>query len=698
MQETRIPPFQRTVGLKGLENSVIVVKASIIMIAVIALFFRDLNVIFSDALSNEATSYILAIPFLFVYFIYRKRKMLRSVIPLENKDQAKETRHLPLIAGILLFVTAALVYWHGSYTVSPVEYHMLVLPVLAAGLTLILFNLQTLRQLAFPIVFLLFLIPPPSGILYGVNSTLLGISSGVSNAIANAVGIPSTITGEYGNQAMTITRPDGTPLQLPMDIVFSGMYILIGFVIFAIFIAYITRDKLWKKVALVMLGTPIAYLLNTLRITVILVIGYYYGEELALQMVQLVGGWILIFLGTLLLLAISEKLLRTHIFVSPLEKCLQCTPISESTQVFCLSCGRIIKPAKASFHRIDAVKLAAIALAVTLLLFIQAPVFALTEVQPVVLVDTSAGPQVSTGILPEIPRYTLSLVYRDSEFEKITHQDMSLVYEYSPINDSEEPISVAIEIASTPSSLHSWEAYLITLPGSLGNRVLATQIESKNIQLIQNPSVAGRFLVFNYTATGLTQAVLYWYETATFKVDSNFQQKNVEMSLIIYPKNLEDLPSIENQLVNTGGEIANYWQPIKTWSQINMVISRNGTNLTAASSAILIATIAVYLIETRRQRKANENAYQKLSKPNKQITDILRETENETWPTVDNIRTAYQAKTGQHIDGELLLQKLTELEKSQVIKRSIANVHDEPTQIWETQVTFKQEKAKQKNT
>lgn len=41
-----------------------------------------------------------------------------------------------------------LLYWHGSYTFTPLEYHILTLPIFAAGLTLILFNPQTLRQVA----------------------------------------------------------------------------------------------------------------------------------------------------------------------------------------------------------------------------------------------------------------------------------------------------------------------------------------------------------------------------------------------------------------------------------------------------------------------------------------------------------------------------------------------------------------------
>jgi len=685
------------ISLKFTETHVILgLKTATVLIATIALFSQDLTILFNDALQSETTSHLLAIPFLFAYLIYRKRKMLRAVIPLENKNQPKETRYLPIISGILLSITAILLYWHGSYTFTPLEYHMLALPIFAGGLFLILFNLQTLRQLAFPIAFLIFLMPPPSEILYTVGSTLSVVSSEASNAIVNAFGIPSTLTSdEYGNPAIIITRPDGTPLNFTVDIACSGIYSLIGFLIFAVFIAYIIRDKPWKKLALIILGIPLIYLLNIIRITIILSIGYHYGEQLALQIFHLLGGWILIFLGTLLLLFISEKIFKTQIFANPATKCSQCNPKPQSGESFCLACSRILRPADITINKIDAVKIAAIAISIILLMSIQAPVFALTQAQPLVIIDSPSGQQVSTSILPDknssdyIRRanYSLYFVNRDTEFEARAKQDMSLIYAYE--NQSYEPIWVTIEIASTRSSLHRWETCLITWPISKGYQPKVTQIELKDLQLIQNPPIISRYFVFSYTTTNLTQAVLYWYETATFTVNLTSQQKHVKISLIAYPETLEDLPKIENEMVPLAKEIANYWLPIKTWSQITMLISQNGMTLASASTTILIAVIFLYLIETRRQRKSNANAYQKLSKPNRQIIDVILETEKGTTPTLNNIATTYKKTTGKTINKQQLLEKLSEIENTGIIKSSVANKQDEPLQVWKTRMALK---------
>jgi len=664
-------------------------KTATLIVVTLALFGQDLTIVFSDAFQSETTSYILAIPFLFAYLIYRKRKMLRAVIPLEHKEQPKEARHIPTIAGMLLTIVAILLYWYGSYTFTPLEYHMLTLPVFVAGVSLIFFNTQTVWQLAFPTAFLLFLVPPPSEILYTIGATLSVASSEASNAIVNALGIPSVLTSEYNNPTLTIIRQDGTPLAFTVDIACSGIYSLIGFFLFAAFIAYIIRDKPWKKAAILVTGLPLIYLLNIVRITTILLIGFQYGEELALQVFHLLGGWILVFLGTLLLLLMSEKVLKTQIYSNPAEKCLQCNPESQSGQSFCLSCGRIIKPPVITINRRDLTKLAAITLTVILLMSIQAPVFTIAQGPPIVTTSTPSGQQVSTEILPQIAGYDLSFWYRDTEFEARAQQDMSLIYLYSSVNDSEDSVFVGIEIASTLSRLHGWETCLMTWPATHGYQPRVTQIELKDVQLAQNPPLVGRFFVFSYMATNETQAVLYWRETARFATGSTSQQKYVKISLIEYPENLGDLSGIENRLTSLATAIANYWQPIKTWSQITLLISQHGASL-AAITSILLATISIfYMLETRRRKEANASVYQKLSKTNKQMVDIIGKTEKKTMPTLNNIGATYREAMGRSIEEEKLLGKLSDLEKIGMIESTMANQRDEPTQIWKTQMILK---------
>ena len=644
-------------------NLALALKVATLTVATLAIYYQDLTIIMNDALQSEITNYMLAIPFIFAYLIYRKRKMLRAVIPFETRNQPKQTKHIPTIAGILLCTAAITFYWYGSYTFTPLEHHMATLPIFVAGLTLILFNPQTLRQLAFPIAFLFFLIPPPAEILYALGSTLSVISSEASYTIVRALGVPSTLSSEYGNPTITITRPDGSTIPFAIDIACSGIYSLMGFLIFAAFVAYITRDKTWKKATTFLIGLPLMYALNIIRITIILLIGYQYGEQLALQVFHLLGGWVLIFLGTLLLLTTTEKLFKTNIFLKPqpLKPCQKCNTAENRKENFCPYCGRLLKYPKINLKKQDIAKIATIAFAVILLLSIQAPVFALTEGPAQIIIQTPTGEQGNTQILPQIQGYTLQFVYRDKTFEQRAKQDASLVYAYIPIDNTKAPIYVAVEIASTRSSLHRWEACLITWPQTHGYQPKVTQLELKDTQILQNPPIIARYFAFQYTKTNQTQTVLYWYETSTFTINNTAQQKHVKISLIAYPKTPEEIPTIEVQLLPVAEAIANYWQPIKTWTQIALIFSRNGLTLTLSVATLLVPVIIFYKVQSRRTRKSFQKLYHKLSSQDKLLIQKITE----------------KSKVNE------LNERLQQLEQAGIIRRKIINFNDEPIMLWE---------------
>lgn len=146
-------------------------KIATLIAATVTIFYGDLALIFNEALQNETTIYLLIVPFTVALLTYRKRKMLRAVMPLSDNHQQWNMRISAQLTGILLSATATMLYWPGSYAHTPMEpyayaftpiaSHILALPILVIGLILILFNPQTLRQLALPIALLFFLAPPP---------------------------------------------------------------------------------------------------------------------------------------------------------------------------------------------------------------------------------------------------------------------------------------------------------------------------------------------------------------------------------------------------------------------------------------------------------------------------------------------------------------------------------------------------------
>lgn len=664
----------------------VTLKIAVVALATVALFFQDLFMVFNDALQNEPTNYMLAIPFLLVYLVYRKRKMIKTSIPRESSKLFKKVS-LNEIVGAFLFLTSFLIYWSGSYTFTPLEIHMFALPIFTSACILILFNMQTLKQLLFPLAFMFLLVPPPEEIVYNLGAFLSMTSSDLAYYLLKISGFPVSLSTEYGSPILLITQQNGSTISLVVDITCSGIYSQIGFLVFTLFIAYIIRDKIWKKSAIFILGFPLIYLLNVLRMFTTGVIGHYYGEDLALNVFHLVGGWILIFLGTLILLVTSEKILKIRILSKQKEKYLECDRTRAADNSSWFGCDKI----QVRFSRInrkDIAKATILVFTVIMILSIQTPVFALTEGPAEIILQTAKGDEVTTDILPQISEYTLEFMYRDQTFETTAKQDASLAYTYFPNNDTGEVIWAFIEIASIKSSLHRWETCLITWPLSHGYQPKVSQIELKDVELLQNPPIIGRYFIFQNERSNITQAVLYWYETSVFEVNSTYQQKYVKISLTAYPNSLEELPELKNQLLSVATAIINYWEPIKTWSPIALLISQNGDKLIIATLAFLGGIFVFYSFEKREERKRNNIVYQKLSKNYKQMIGAVHETEKNMLSTLDNISKTYENIAGKTVKKEKLLRELSEVEKIGIIKREMANRLDEPVQVWRTKCSL----------
>lgn len=689
MQKPQRTPIQKARACLDFGNYAFVAKASILIVAPLVLYLQDLEIIFNDALQSDATGYMLAIPFLLAYLVYRKGKMIFTVASQESSDAPRRARFLTTLVGILLCVTAMTLYWYGSYTFTPLEYHLLTLPIFTAGLVLIIFNPQVLRESIFPVCFLAFLIPPPSEILYSVGSSLSVAGSRASNLLVSALGVPSRIASQYGTPTILITRPDNSILGFSLDIACSGIYPILGFLVFAALTAYIIRDKPWKKAALFFLGVPLIYLLNIVRITTILLIGYQYGEELALRIFHLLGGLVLLAMGTLLLLLISDKVFKTHLFAraQPTSGCSTCQVTENNDSNYCSNCGRLLNYGRMKPRKSDAVRVIAVIAALILLVSIQAPTFALTEGPAQIIIQTPAGEQGNTQILPEIHGFTLDFVYRDTAFEQLAKQDASLLYCYTPEDQTGKYVWVEVEIASARTSLHRWEYCLITYPQEYGHSPEAQQLALRDVQLLENPPLIARYFGFQNTRNNQTQLVLYWYESSIFMENKTAQQKQVKISVISLPGDSQDLAKAEQDMLPFAVAIANYWQPIKAWTRIALAISQNGLVLAGTSTALIIVAAIFYSVERMRFRKAKTKTYRKLEKAEQQIIDAVQEAKVNSIPTSQNISKAYQGTTGQGIKAEILDQELTRARKNGLIGIHIINQNDEPVQTWEANVT-----------
>ena len=676
-------PWLHTLG--GAQNLGIVLKIATVLSATLVLFSGDLLIIFSDALHDESVSHVLIIPVLVAYVIFRKRKVIQAAAFFENRQRLFNLIRVDTVVGGLLLLVSVGLYWHAPYTMMVLEYHVIAMILFLASCILILFNSSMLRQLIFPLL-LLSLLFPPAEILYNAGSALSVASSTITYSVLRTSGYPVSLNNEYENPWLQVVRQDGTPIVFSVDPACSGIYSLMGFLVFALFITYLVRGRIWKKAVAFLIGFPLIYSLNILRLAVTVLVGYYFGEATALDLFHLFGGWVLVFLGTLLLLTSFRRVFSIHLDFKPFGGCRSCEDSTlPSNSGFCFSCSRMLKIPVPAFDRTDLARVLAVLIGVILVTAIQTPIL-LGREHTELVVNTPSGPQFSTEILPQVDDYSLVYVMRDMEFETYAKQDLSLIYSYVPNDRSEDTIWVLIEIASIRTSLHRTEACLVKWYAA-GEKV--EELVLRDYQLVDNPPVVGRFCVFRYTRSDTNQTVMYWIQTSPFSINSTIVERYVKISLVTYPASLDQITDSENRLLSFAESVTDYWGPISQWSQVALAVSRSRYVLLALPFSLLVGTVLYILLQRMRDKKADERAYQKLPQLHKQIVDSISHTQRSSKPTFINIWSTFRKISGRTIESQEFHEMLLAVEKNEVVRSGFVSIDDYPFKIWKTRVSIK---------
>jgi len=652
-------------------------------LASLIVYGNDFQILANEALQNEAFSHVLLLPFFAGFLFYLKKDIVKASLVLEAHKKRTSAKYVNEILGVILCLVAFLIYWYGSYTFYPLEYHLFSFPIFVMGITLFLLNSRALIALIFPILFLLFLIPLPTTILYTAGGALSSFNTQVSYTLLKALGVPITLSTSYGAPAVLLTSAAGQSVNFAVDIPCSGIYSLVAFAMFAAFLAFVSKTSVVKKLLVFVLGFAIFALLNLFRIIGIFSIGYLLGEEAAL-LTHSVAGLILIFIGMLLILVISDKILKIKIMTKPQEQppCPKCTNGQHSFTGFCQNCGRFLGggsnllPSKTLLA-----KLLLLVLGCSLVvLSISAPTFATAQGSFELL--SGDNWQNATSVLPEISNYTLSFLYRDTAYEEVAHQDASLVYGYFPDNTSNPAVYADIGIASSISNLHNWEVCLVSWQTAQGQYPLVNVVDSKETQLLQDPPLIAQYFVFD-SSENYSQITLYWYEKATFKTGLTVEQKYVRISLIILTQDSSNYLQLEEELFTVGQIIASHLEPLKTDALISLGVPAQQSLLVACIVFLVITKAAQYLDEQRRTANNMKIFNNFASKKEKIVLDSVSELskENSHMKTQDIIESV-QKQVGKPINPRIVLKILRTLEAQGFIKRTVASINNAPVLEW----------------
>ncbi len=140
------------------------------------------------------------------------------------------------------------------------------------GLTLTLFGAEVLRLAAFPLAFLVFMVPLPVLLVEMVSFRLKLLAARAAMGVLDTVGLPAVRNGSI------IRIPTGT---LVVDDVCSGLKYLISLTAFGALYAHISSVGKAQKVALFLISVPVSFVANVIRVILMVLVGYTLGVATA---------------------------------------------------------------------------------------------------------------------------------------------------------------------------------------------------------------------------------------------------------------------------------------------------------------------------------------------------------------------------------------------------------------------------------
>lgn len=243
-------------------------------------------------LNHSNNSHGILVPFISLYLIWHKRALIREV----------EIRNS--IAGAVILIASMGIYLVANAgNVAVVSRAMIVFSLVG----LVLFNLGSsiFQTLAFPLVFLLFLVPVPDSVIALVAFPLQLFATKVSYLIIQFLSIPVYQEGNLLFFAQT---------QLEVAEACSGIRSLVSLTMLSLLFTYFSPLSRILKTTLLVSAIPLALLANILRVTSTGILAHFFGSGVARGFLHefsglavFMFGLSLLFLEYLLLNRIGER-------------------------------------------------------------------------------------------------------------------------------------------------------------------------------------------------------------------------------------------------------------------------------------------------------------------------------------------------------------------------------------------------------
>lgn len=216
-------------------------------------YWGALDKVASAVLHRQGSSHGIFVPFLAGYFLFLKFEKLKNIRP--------QTALLP---GGAMFFIGLLLFFLGKVTIFQVS--VLSFLFVTGGLILVFFGWKIFKETAFPLFFLVTMLPLPEGIYKEIAGWMRYINTAGSLTVIKAFGVPAYRDG------YNISLPG---LHLVVEYSCSGIRYLLSFFTFSIVYAFLFKEKRWARLLVILASIPLSIIAGISRLSVVFLAAHY---------------------------------------------------------------------------------------------------------------------------------------------------------------------------------------------------------------------------------------------------------------------------------------------------------------------------------------------------------------------------------------------------------------------------------------
>jgi exosortase len=170
-----------------------------------------------------------------------------------------------------------------------------------AGIVLFLFGWKHLRILAFPLAFLLLMIPLPAIVFNELASPLQLLASRLGELMVRSSGVPVLREGNLLILANT---------TLEISEACSGIRSLVSLLALTIIVAQLADSRRWARWVIIAASVPVAIFANAVRVAGTGIGAHYVGPEVAGDFFHKFSGWVVFMVAFLMTIAVQQAIAR----------------------------------------------------------------------------------------------------------------------------------------------------------------------------------------------------------------------------------------------------------------------------------------------------------------------------------------------------------------------------------------------------